>query len=324
MRIGLIVPHFGSHASRDRLVDGARAAERLGFDSLWVRDHLVFEPHGIEGDDRTFVDPFVTLAFLAGATESIGFGTATVIPFRHPFHLAGSVSSLSWVGGRQLDLGIGGGGFAHEFELLGMSDIDRPDLMREHVGIARRLWTGDLDAYRSKRYEFGSVLLEPRPEPLPRIWFGGSSPRAARLAEESCDGWLPGRITFPTFELRRRAIAEARDGRGQPMLLTGAVPLVSLADTRERALEQVNVDGLLKGANRWWVKPPGGAFETIDDLAGSVIAGDADDLREGVGRYRELGADVVVLDLRFRFADWVEQIEAIAAALRLPRGSSVK
>lgn len=323
MRYGLLVPHFGESAARDRLVDGARAAERLGFDSLWVRDHVVFEPHGLEGGDRTFIDPFVTLAFLAGATESIGFGTATVIPFRHPFHLAGSVSSLSWVGGRQLDLGIGGGGFAHEFELLGMSGIDRPDLMREQVGIARQLWAGGLEPYRSEQYDFRAVAMDPRPDPLPRVWFGGASPRAARLAEESCDGWLPGRITFPTFDLRRRAIAETRERRGLPMLLTGAMPLISLATTHERALESVNVDGLIAGANRWWVKPPSGTFETVDDLTGAVIAGTADDLREGVERYRELGADMVVLDLRFRFADWVAQIEALAAALGLPERVSV-
>jgi alkanesulfonate monooxygenase SsuD/methylene tetrahydromethanopterin reductase-like flavin-dependent oxidoreductase (luciferase family) len=65
------------------------------------------------------------------------------------------------------------------------------------------------------------------------------------------------------------------------------------------------------------VKPPSGEFQSVEDLAGSLIAGTADDLREGVERYRELGADVLVLDLRFRFADWTEQIEALADALKL-------
>jgi alkanesulfonate monooxygenase SsuD/methylene tetrahydromethanopterin reductase-like flavin-dependent oxidoreductase (luciferase family) len=317
MRFGLLVPHFGEFATRERLIQGARTAERLGFDSLWVRDHVVFEPHGLEGDDRTFVDPFVALAFLSGVTERIGFGTATVIPFRHPFHLAGSVSSLSWVGERQLDLGVGAGGFAHEFELLGMTGMDRADLMREHIDIARALWDGALPPYESDRYAFRAVRMDPKPSSPPRIWFGGSSPRAARLAAQFCDGWLPGRITFPTFELRRRVIEAAREQEGRPMLLTGAMPLVSLAGTREAALEKVNVAGLLSGANRFWVKPPSGEFQSVEDLAGSLIAGTADDLREGVERYRELGADVLVLDLRFRFADWTEQIEALADALKL-------
>ena len=46
MKFGLLLPHFGEHADRDKLLDGSKLAEELGFDSVWVRDHLVFEPHG--------------------------------------------------------------------------------------------------------------------------------------------------------------------------------------------------------------------------------------------------------------------------------------
>ena len=100
-RFGLLLPHFGEHADQDLLIERARSAERLGFDSIWVRDHLVFHPHGMEGTDRTFIEPFVTLAFLAGATESIGLGAATIIPFRHPILMGYSVASLSWMSRRR-------------------------------------------------------------------------------------------------------------------------------------------------------------------------------------------------------------------------------
>lgn len=321
MRFGLVTPHFGAGASRQRLLDGARAAERLGYDSLWVRDHLVFEPHGFEGDDPTWIDPFMALAYLAGATERIGFGTGTLIPFRHPLHLAGSVESLAWLGERHIDLGVGGGGFSHEFELLGMGDVDRPALMREHVRIARAVWAG-LTPPAGEGDGFGDVRMEPRPTRQPMVWFGGSSPRAARLAAEFCDGYLPGRITYPTWVKRREAIAEARANAGLPDIRQGAVPIVSIGSTREEALTHVPVEGLIKGANRFWVKPPSGAFETFEDLAGSVIAGTADDIREGVERYRELGCEMLVIDLRFRFDDWVEQIEAVAAAIDVGSGAA--
>jgi len=91
-RFGLLVPHFGLEADQDLLVEGARLAERHGFDSLWVRDHLVFHPHGMEGTDRTFIEPFITLTFLAGVTDKIGLGAATIIPFRHPILMAYSVA----------------------------------------------------------------------------------------------------------------------------------------------------------------------------------------------------------------------------------------
>lgn len=317
MRFGLVTPHFGQSATRSRLVDGARAADRLGYASLWVRDHVVFEPHGMEGSDATFVDPFITLAYLAGVTNRIGFGTATLIPFRHPLHLAGSVGSLSWVGERTLDMGVGAGGFPHEFELLGMGGVDRADLMREHIHIARALWSGGLGTYASERYQFRPVQMAPRPRDIPTIWFGGSSPRAARMAAEFCDGWLPGRITFPTFELRQKTIAGLLSERGRPMIRTGAMPLVSVDRSREQALKRINIPGLLAGANRFWVKPSSGQFERPDDLAGAVIAGTPEDIKEGVEKYRELGADTIVLDLRFRFDDWVEQIEALAEILSI-------
>ncbi len=73
-RFGLLIPHFGVEADQDLLIKGAQLADRLGFDSLWVRDHLVFHPHGMEGTDRTFIEPFVALTYLAAATEKIGLG----------------------------------------------------------------------------------------------------------------------------------------------------------------------------------------------------------------------------------------------------------
>ena len=79
-RYGLLLPHFGEHASRRNLLEMAGAAERYEFDSVWVRDHLVFHPHGMEGQDRTHVDPMVTLGLIAGATEKLILGTGSLIP----------------------------------------------------------------------------------------------------------------------------------------------------------------------------------------------------------------------------------------------------
>jgi alkanesulfonate monooxygenase SsuD/methylene tetrahydromethanopterin reductase-like flavin-dependent oxidoreductase (luciferase family) len=124
-RFGLLVPHFGVEADQDLLIEGARLADRLGFDSLWVRDHLVFHPHGMEGTDRTFIEPFITLTYLAGVTDRIGLGAATIIPFRHPILMAYSVASLSWMTRRTFDLGVGAGNFQHEFDVIGQGDLKR-------------------------------------------------------------------------------------------------------------------------------------------------------------------------------------------------------
>jgi alkanesulfonate monooxygenase SsuD/methylene tetrahydromethanopterin reductase-like flavin-dependent oxidoreductase (luciferase family) len=320
MRFGLLVPHFGAHADQDLLIEGARLAEQSGFDSLWVRDHLVFHPHGMEGTDPTFVEPFVALSFLAGVTESIGLGAATINPFRHPIDLAYSVGSLSWLTRRRFDLGVGMGNFQHEFDVIGMGDIKRTDLMKEQVQIARRLWTGESIDHKGDLYSFDDVALKPTPlHPVP-VWWGGATPAAARLAVDFCEGWLPGRITFPTFELRMQQIREACAERGRAMVIAGAVPVTSLASSREAALQPLNVPGLIKNANaqKFWVRPNGTDFTSIDELEGSILVGTPDDVVADVRRYEELGAELIIFDLRMRFPEWLEQIRILAEDV-LPR-----
>jgi alkanesulfonate monooxygenase SsuD/methylene tetrahydromethanopterin reductase-like flavin-dependent oxidoreductase (luciferase family) len=319
-RFGLLVPHFGAEADQNLLVEGARSAERLGFDSLWVRDHLVFHPHGMEGTDRTFVEPFITLTYLAGVTEKIGLGAATIIPFRHPIHMAYSVASMSWLTRRHFDLGIGAGNFQHEFDVIGMGHVKRPELMKEHTLIARRLWTGESVGHHSELYDFDDVDLKPQPlHPVP-VWWGGATPASARLAVDFCDGWLPGRITFPTYEARIAQIRERCDEQDKPMIMTGAVPVTSIGDSASAALERLNVPGLINNANgqRFWIKPESGEFTKVEELEGSILAGTPDDIVRGVQRYQQLGCDLLIFDFRMRFNDWQEQLEVLATEV-LPK-----
>jgi alkanesulfonate monooxygenase SsuD/methylene tetrahydromethanopterin reductase-like flavin-dependent oxidoreductase (luciferase family) len=268
----------------------------------------------MEGTDRTFIEPFVTLSFLAGVTDSIGLGAATVIPYRHPIHLAYTVASLSWMTRRRFDLGIGAGNFQHEFDVINQGDIKRPEMMREQTLIARELWTGASVEWHSDLYDFSDVDLKPQPVfPVP-VWWGGATPASARLAVDFCEGWLPGRITFPTYEVRVAKIREMTAEQGKAPILVGAVPVTSIQATREAALAGLNVPGLIKNANnqKFWIKPPSGEFTTIDEIDGSILAGTPDDIVAGVQRYQEIGCDLLIFDFRFRFADWIDQIETLA------------
>lgn len=319
-RFGLLVPHFGLEADQDLLIEGARLAERLRFDSLWVRDHLVFHPHGMEGTDRTFIEPFITLTFLAGITDKIGLGAATLIPFRHPILMAYSVASLSWITRRKFDLGIGAGTFDHEFAVIGQADVDRVAMMKEQVLIARRLWKGETIEWKSDLYDFTEVDLKPQPLHHVPVWWGGATPAAARLAVDFCEGWLPGRITFPTYRARMNKIREMCAEQGKPMILTGAVPVTSIDATYESAVERLNGPGLIKNANaqKFWIKPKSGEFTKIEELDGSILAGTPDDIVRGVQRYQELGCDLLIFDFRMRFPDYLQQLEILAKEV-LPR-----
>jgi len=315
VKYGLLVPHFGEEADRGKLLEGARRAEALGFDSLWVRDHLLYMPHGeMERPDRTFYEALTTLTVLGAATTRIGLGTAALIPFRHPLVLAQTVTSMTHLIGPRLVLGLGVGAYDHEFEAVGLGGADRLGLLRGTVQTLRRVMTENEVTYEDEHVRFERVTIEPKPlgGPIP-LWHCGNTPRSARVAVELFDGWMPGRIGMRTLERRVRTIEElsAEAGRARPAL--GVMPPTSVGHAREEALAHVNVPGLLAWANkaRFAVRPPSGRYETIADLEGQLVAGTPDDVVAECRKFEALGLDQLVFDLRFRFDRWIEQVERL-------------
>jgi probable F420-dependent oxidoreductase len=309
-RYGLLLPHFGEHTSRDKLIRGARAAERYGFNSVWVRDHLVFHPHGMEGQDRTHVDPLVALALVAGVTEKLILGTGSLIPHRHPIHTALLLGSLEFVAGRgRVIAGFGMGTYHHEFEAAGLGGIDRRELLPEHIDIMRRLWTGREISYQGKFYRFEAVDIHPTPaaEGSIPIWYCGNSPASVRRAVEYCDGWMPGRITLKTFENRMERMRRLAEEADKSLPTAAAIPITSPARTTEAALEKVNWRGMLEHARKTdWVLPDSGGWESPDDLEGALFAGSPEVIVEETRKYQRAGLNHLVYDLRFRFDDWDE------------------
>jgi len=305
---GILLPHFGEHASWDRILKGARAAERLGFHSVWVRDHLVFHPHGMEGTDQTFLEPFTVLTAVAAVTERLVLGTGSIIPHRHPILGAQLIAALSTLSGGRVIAGYGAGNFDHEFEAIGVTGVERPELVREQVTIFRRLWSGETVTREEGYYRFSDVALKPTPVAKVPIWYCGGTPASTRHAIEYCDGWMPGRITIPTYKRRVGSMIKAAEEAGRAMPTLASIPITSPGKTRSEALAKVSVDGLLNNANgqRFWVKPPHGEFRTPEDLDGSFIFGSSDDMVQQVGRYLAVGIDLLVFDLRFRFSDFDE------------------
>jgi alkanesulfonate monooxygenase SsuD/methylene tetrahydromethanopterin reductase-like flavin-dependent oxidoreductase (luciferase family) len=322
VKYGLLLPHFGEAADRDRLLQGARRAEALGFDSLWVRDHLIYEPHeALERPDRTFYEALTTLTVVGAVTTRIGLGTAALIPFRHPLVLAQTVASMTHLLGPRLLIGLGVGAFDHEFEAVGLGSVDRHRLLRAHVESLRRVMTENDVTYHHDLIRFERVTIEPKPlgGPVP-LWHCGTSPRSARFAAELFDGWMPGRIAMRTLERRVQTIDELAAAAGRTRPAVGVMPPTSIAATREEALAPVNLAGLLAWANnsRFAVRPPSGRFETPADLEGQLVAGTADDVVAECRKFQALGVDQLVFDLRFRFDRWVDQVERLGTDV-LPR-----
>jgi probable F420-dependent oxidoreductase len=289
-------------------------AERYGFDSLWARDHIVFEPHSMEGADRTHIDPFITLSMIAGATERISLGTGSLIPYRHPIQTALALGSLDAVAGPgRVIAGFGIGTFNAEFAAVGLGGLHRGRLLEEQLEIITALWSGEPVSHDGRYYRFDDVQIKPVPAPgtLP-LWYCGNSELAVRRAVDHCDGWLPGRITLPTFESRVATMHRYAQVRGRKPVVTGAIPITSPGRTRSEALEKVSwQDILASSASSGWVRPPSGEWQSDTDLEGALIAGNSSDIIAATQRFAEAGAEHIVYDLRFRFDDLVDCIELL-------------
>jgi alkanesulfonate monooxygenase SsuD/methylene tetrahydromethanopterin reductase-like flavin-dependent oxidoreductase (luciferase family) len=315
MRFGLLLPHFGEHADAGLIIEGSKQAESLGFDSVWVRDHLLFEPHGeFERPDFTFFEALTVLTAVGASTTRLTLGTGALIPFRHPVHTALITATMTNFFGPRLLLGIGAGNFDHEFQLAGLGRVPRPELVEENVRLMRRLWSEGDVSHEGPVFPVEHATLRPRPVggPVP-LWYCGNTPRSARLAVEFCDGWLPGRIGIETLRARARLLAERSAAAGRERPTIGMIPPTSIASSRSESLAGVNVDGLLTWANsaRFWIKPASGRFETIDDLEGVFLYGTSSDVVDQCGRLREAGAEHIVFDMRLSFERWREQIDLL-------------
>jgi probable F420-dependent oxidoreductase len=323
-RYGLLLPHFGEEADREKLLEGARRAEELGFDSVWVRDHLIFEPHGeMEKPDRSFFEPLTTLTAIGAVTRRLVLGTGSLIPYRHPLQVALQVATMTQLLGPRVIIGMGAGTFQHEFDAIGMKGPieERWRRVESYAHILRRVWTENGVSYEDDHYAFQDVTIDPKPVggPVP-YWYCGATPASARRAVEYCDGWMPGRISMATFRRRVATIRQMSAERGRTLPTIGVIPPTSVEADREEALRDVNVEGLCAWANKakYWVKPPSGRFETLADLEGMLIAGDPDDAVRECRKFAEAGCEHLVFDFRFKFHRWYEQIELLGREV-LPR-----
>ncbi len=204
MKFGIAVPNFGAYADRKQILEISVLAEELGYDSLWVSDHVVIPgSHKVFGD--TFLDPLITLTYIAANTDSIELGTSVLIlPYRNPLVLAKMVSTLDTLSGGRVILGIGAGWLEDEFDALGVSFEERGPVTDEYIEILKELWTSKNPRFKGKYLEFSDIKFEPRPvrKPHPPLWIGGESARAVKRAVKYGDGWHPVGLTPGAYRER--------------------------------------------------------------------------------------------------------------------------
>ena len=203
---GLDVGTYGRLATPEAVLDVARLAEDLDFDSIWLPDHVAFPvaprsayPYSATGAfpadlAEPLLEPIATLGVLAGATKRVKLGTAVlVMPYRNPVLLARMLVTLDHFSGGRIVLGAGVGWLAEEFALLGSPAFaKRGRATDEYLEIFKAICAGGSVAYEGETYRFEAIHSVPGSlqRPHPPILIGGLADPALRRVARLADGWL--------------------------------------------------------------------------------------------------------------------------------------
>ena len=219
MQFGVAVNNLGGVTQSDLLVSLAQRVEALGYDSLWVSDHVVmpveiesrypYNSRGVLGisSEEDVLEPFTTLTFLAASTRRLRLGISVlVLPYRHPVLNAKMVATLDVLSGGRTILGTGVGWMKEEFDALDADYPHRGQVTDEHIKIFKALCTQDAPSFEGKYYRVKGIKFLPKPvqKPHPPVWVGGITPRAMHRAATLGDGWH-------VVRMRPHEVAQGRD-----------------------------------------------------------------------------------------------------------------
>jgi probable F420-dependent oxidoreductase len=231
--------HFGIHlgtVSPGLWVQLVEEADRLGFESVWVPEHLVVplasegSPH--HGSDHPPIPPtvpifdvFAVLSHFAARTERIRLGTHVYnIGLRHPFVTARAATTVDVLSGGRMQLGIGASWLRAEWEAVGLDFDLRGARVDEAIDVCRLLWDQEVVEYHGRFFDFAPVGFEPKPiqRPGPALQIGGDGAAAFRRVATVGTGWMPMNHRLedlPTSIGRIRRLAEEA-GRSDPIEVT--------------------------------------------------------------------------------------------------------
>jgi len=218
MRFGVTVPNYRRLATPENLRHVAERCEALGFDSLWVTDHVVVPEAYREMFGATVYDPLSVLAFLAAHTHRVELGTAVlVIPYRHPVPTAKQLATIDNLSGGRLIFGTGAGWAREEFEALGVPYEERGPMTDEYLRVILELWTSPTPTFEGRYVQLHDVHAGPRPlrQPHPPILVGGYSKKAIRRAVAIGQGWLPDGMTLTELQTAITFLRQTAEGDGR-------------------------------------------------------------------------------------------------------------
>ena len=204
----------------------ALAADRLGYDSMAVPDHVVdletletpypYTKDGARRWDRdaAWPDPWVLIGSLAAVTTRLRFFTSVYVPsIRNPFQVAKSVGTAAVLSGNRVALGIGIGWCREEFELLEQDFSTRGKRTDEALRLMEALWQPGWTEFEGQFYSAPRLVMEPSPTARIPVYVGGLSEIAMRRAARH-DGWVGDLYTIEEAAGHAATLARMREEAG--------------------------------------------------------------------------------------------------------------
>jgi probable F420-dependent oxidoreductase len=247
VEFGISLPGRGPLAKPDPVLSLAAKADALGYDSIFVTDHVVLPasmarsvyPYSATGQlpggaAQDYLEPLAMLGALARTTKRARLGTSVlVVPYRHPLVTAKTLATIDQLSGGRLILGVGVGWLREEFEAVGAPPFEaRGAVTDEYLRFMRATWTTDPVSFSGHYVSVHDVHALPKPaQPggVP-IWVGGHTDAALRRAATLGDGWhpialRPPGLLFPDAYAKRaqQLRSWAREAGRDPALITLSV-----------------------------------------------------------------------------------------------------
>ncbi|MGP8071299.1 MAG: LLM class flavin-dependent oxidoreductase [Candidatus Bathyarchaeia archaeon] len=260
VEFGVRLPNSGPLAAADSILKSAEVAEKLGFNSVWVHDHITWgteqhRGHLSSGSAEAlksaqlpnFYECLTTLATIAGRTNSVKLGVAVVIlPLRNPVVFAKQTSVLDVLSGGRLLVGVAPGApkiTEKEFETVDVDYHKRGKITDDYIRAVKKLWTEPLSTYDGKFISFNDVQMFPKPlqKPHPPILIGGGERGLSEIALKRVvglgNGWIPAYLTEDELEKGTKQLHEGtkKSGRGDEKFIIGLEMFTGLGPSDDAA-----------------------------------------------------------------------------------------
>jgi len=302
-RIGIAMRNFTRYPEQPdprALVEYGVWVEELGFESLWVWDHILLgtEPHFPIADSLTM------LTAVAARTRRIRLGTGILIlPLRNPLLLAKQLSTLDLLAEGRLVLGMASGWYKREFDAVGVPFEQRGKIMDRNLEIMTRLWTEPDVTAEIPPYNLRHAVMFPKPaaKPRPRILIGGYVDAVLKRAGQRGDGWLTYFYTPDGFARSWQKVSDfAREAGKDPTTLENGNQLPIMVGPSRQAVQ----DRMLE-----WLKTEWDYASWSESTTESAVMGTPDECVAQLRAHEAVGVQRIVL-VPYRYER--SQVEIIA------------